>query len=72
MTPVPLNRTRLKRLCGIATVLVSLILMGLFALSEAWFGVALTLFVGVVGAQIVFQPDALLRMGGPEDDVPRQ
>ena len=67
-----LNRTRLKQLCGIAVVLVSIILMIAFAMSKAWFGVVLCLFVGVVGAQVVFQPDALLRMGGPEDDVPRE
>ena len=67
---MPVNRTRLKRLCGLTVVLVSLALMVLFALSKAWFGVVLCLFVGLVGAQIMFQPDALLRMGGPEDDIP--
>ncbi len=53
----------MKRLCGIVAVVTSLVLIVAFVLSEAWFGVLLSLFVAVVGMQIVLQPDKLLRSG---------
>ncbi len=59
----------IKRICGIVAVVTSLALIVAFVLSEAWFGVLLALFVGVVGMQIVMQPDEMLRAGGDDDEV---
>ena len=65
---MPLTGSRIKRLLGMAAVVLSIALIISFILSEAWFGVMLALFIGVVGLQIVMAPDKMLRSGEGEEE----
>ena len=63
---------QVKRSVGVIAVLISIVLIYLFVLSQAWFGVVLGLFFGACGIQAVLNPDKVFHSRKETQSDPSQ
>jgi hypothetical protein len=61
------NLKQFVRLCGIVVTLFSVSVAYGFILSDAWFGVGLMVFLGMVGVKVIVEPELVTREKIPDD-----